>query len=289
MTKCNLFDMNNLAVRCYFSKDIEADSPHPNIQLWKYFVIDSVYNSLFKDKTTEIVLAVDDRRSWRKNVFPRYKEGRKGKREVSKVDWNIFYTEYDSLLEEIRNNLPFKVIHVTEAEADDIIGVIALYGTKDKYTVVSNDEDYLQLSSSKVKIYNPMKMTYVECQDTEKFIIEKSLLGQKKDDIFNIKTPVDWPIDKRKPGFGDAALAKVMEYGWEKWLKDNKLEDRYELNRTLIDFKRIPVYLRTGILNCYDSYVLPDPSNCYGFFKSNNFRGYLENFHNVENNLLKMY
>jgi hypothetical protein len=86
-----MFDFNNLAVRCYFNKEIDAESGFPNIKLWKYFVIDSIYKSLFKDHDiNEVILAVDDRVSWRKLFCSRYKETRKKKRDVSKIEWNFF-------------------------------------------------------------------------------------------------------------------------------------------------------------------------------------------------------
>lgn len=289
MEKCNLFDFNNLAIRCFFSSAINANSENPDLKLWKYFVINSIYESIFKGGVSEIVLAIDDKRSWRKNVFPRYKESRRKKRDKSDVDWDLFHNEFNNLIEEIKEYLPFKTIRINEAEADDIIAVIALYGKKDQYVIISNDEDYLQLSSPKIKIYNPQKMMYIKHDNPELFVVEKSLLGQPKDDIFNIKTPINWPYDKRKPGFGPKALKEVMEYDWEKWLNDNNLKERFLINKKLIDFKEIPDYLKSGILNTYNNYKLPDPNNFYSFFKKNNFPSYLENIHNVENNLLKLY
>ena len=89
----SLIDFNNLAVRVWCTKEIEADTDSPNIKLWKYFVLDSIYKSLWKDDITEVVLAVDDRKSWRKLYWDRYKESRKKKRDVSKINWDIFHTE----------------------------------------------------------------------------------------------------------------------------------------------------------------------------------------------------
>lgn len=284
----NLIDFNNLAVRTYCNKEIESDTENPNVSLWKYFTIDSIYKSLFKGDVNEIILAVDDRKSWRKLYWERYKESRKGKRDTSKINWDVFHSEYRNFTDEIQHHLPFKILQVENAEADDIIGVLALKDNKE-YVVISNDEDYLQLVSDRVKLYNPQKMMFMECPDTEEFIVMKSLMGQSKDDIFNIKTPLDWPQGKRKPGFGEVSARKVIEEGYIGWLEKNNLIERFKTNRTLIDFNLIPCTIKTRILNEYNNYKLADPSNIYKFFSKNKFVGYLEDFSNVETKLLELY
>lgn len=286
--RSNLFDLNNLAVRTFCSKEIEFDTETPNIQLWKYFIIDSIYKSLFKEDVGEIILAIDDRKSWRKLFWDRYKESRKGKREASKINWDVFHHEYKKFTDEIQDHLPFKVLLVENAEADDIIGIIANKDNRE-YTIISNDEDYLQLVSDRVKLYNPNKSQFMECANTEEFIIKKSLTGQPKDDIFNIKTPLDWPLGKRKPGFGDVSAKKVMDYGYEKWLLENNLVERFHINRTLIDFKLIPCVIKNRILNEYNNYKLAPPDKIYNFFYNNKFTGYLEDFSTVESKLLQLY
>jgi hypothetical protein len=67
------------------------------------------------------------------------------------------------------------------------------------------------------------------------------------------------------------------------------LEERFEVNRTLIDFQRIPKVIRTRILNAYNNYQLADPSKMYEFFKNNKFNSFLEDFSSVESKLLQLY
>jgi len=286
----NIFDFNNLCVRHYFVKDVEAESDNPNIQLWKYRIIESVYNSIFKENdVNEIILAVDDRKSWRKLYCNRYKESREGKRQTSKIDWSIFHKEFDQFNNEIHKYLPFKVLKIQAAEADDIIGTICLTQTNKEFVIISVDEDFLQLVSPRIRLYHPLKMTYVSVDDPELFIIEKCLTGQSKDDIFNILTPLDWPKDKRKPGFGEVSAKKVMKEGYEDWLKKKNLEERFHINRVLMDLKLIPNTVKSRILNEYNNYRLPDPALSYEFFKNNNFTGFLEKIHSVEQNFMRFY
>lgn len=284
-----MFDMNNLLIRCFFINPVGGKTPNPDWKLWKFLVIDNVYKSLTVNKKVEdVILAVDWPRSWRKIYWERYKESRKGQRDKSGVNWEVFYNRMDDLLDEVQSYLPFKVIKVQNAEADDVIAVICME-RRGEYTIISTDEDYLQLQSKNIKIYNPLKRKFVTCESPRAFVIESCLKGQKKDDIFNIKTPIDWPKDVRKPAFGETQLKKVISYGYEKWLKENDLMDRYMINRTLMDFKMIPQVIKTRVLNTYDSYQLPDPSNFYEFFSKNNFKEYIDNFHYVENKLLTLY
>ena len=74
-----------------------------------------------------------------------------------------------------------------------------------------------------------------------------------------------------------------------KWLEENNLVERFNVNRTLIDFNRIPNVIKSRVLSSYNNYRMADPSRMYGFFNVNKFTGYLEDFTNVESKLLQLY
>lgn len=290
-----LFDFNNLATRTFFVKDVGAHTTHPEFPLWRYMTFDAIYKALFRvEGVSEIVVACDDRLSWRKLYFERYKESRKGKRDTSGVDWNLFYSNLNSFIKAIKENIPFKVLQVKNAEADDIIGILALHG-EDFYYIISNDEDYLQLSDqNNVIIYNPNQAKEVSVPDAEEFIVKKSLMGQPKDDIFNVITPLDYGLTeetegKRKPGFGPAKCEKVLKEGYEFWLKRNGLEERFKINRNLIDFKKIPQTIQNRIWKAYNDYEYPEPEKIYPFCKKMGFREYIDEFTKFENMLLRLY
>ena len=80
-----------------------------------------------------------------------------------------------------------------------------------------------------------------------------------------------------------------MKEGYEKWLIKNKLQERFDVNRVLIDFKLIPQTIKARVLGEYDGYRLPDPSKMYEFFSKNKFKSYIDNFSNVEGKLYKLY
>jgi hypothetical protein len=177
---------------------------------------------------------------------------------------------------------------VPRCEADDIIGVLTL-NTEEKIHIISMDKDFLQLSCDRVSIYDPLKKTNVSHPNPDIFLIEQCLIGQKKDDIYNIITPLDHPHGKRKPGFGPAALEKVMVYGWYGWLQDNNLVDRFKFNLRLMDFRMIPEDVKATVLKEYNDYVLPPPDMIYNFFKDHEWPTYIEKLTAVENNLYRLY
>lgn len=290
------FDVNNLAIRNLFGPDVLVMNPNDktnvietNYDIMKYRMFDAIYKSLFRiGDVREVVLAMDSRRSWRKLYWTKYKAHRKSAREKIDLNWDDFFAMYDEFMLDIQNNMPFKVMKIDDVEADDIIGVLALEKPQDFY-IISTDKDFLQLCSPRVKIYNPLKKVHVEHPNPELFIVEQSLCGQAKDNIFNVKTPLDWPDGKRKPGFGTRAYEKVIATGLDKWLDENNLRDRYNFNRNLMDFAKIPPEIKRRIHRDYDNYTKPSPDNIYEFIKKYGWPEYLDNFTYVENRLLELY
>lgn len=290
------FDVNNLAMRNLFGPDVLKYDPtdkkkvvEMDTELFKFRVFDAIYKSLYKVKgASEVVLAMDDRRSWRKLYWAKYKAHRKSSRDKLEFDWEGYYDMYESYMLELKESFPFKTIKCSDTEADDVIGALCLEKDHEFY-IISTDKDFLQLSSKRVKIYNPMKKVHVDHPNPELFIVEQSLIGQAKDNIYNIKTPLDWPDDKRRPGFGEKAFEKVIAHGVDKWLEENNLQERYEFNRNLMDFARIPEEIKRRIRNEYDGYVKPDPDNILKFFKDHPWPDFTENFTNVENKLMSLY
>jgi hypothetical protein len=288
--------MNNLVTRCVHIKDVKTvDKKTKKVididwDYWKFIIFSSIYGSILKNKANEVVIAVDNRKSWRYDFWPRYKEDRKLKREKQTDDfpWDEFFKRYEIMLDEFQEHLPIKVLRVEKSEGDDIIGVI-VNNVPEHCVVISTDKDFLQLDSDRVTIYDPLKQQKVSHPNPEMFLVEQSLLGQSKDSIFNIKNPLDYPLGKRKKPFGPKALEKVLIYGWEKWLKDNDLVERFEFNKTLMDFKRIPKEIQSAIMKEYLNYKYPHPDNIWKFIKENNWPDYKEKFTSLENTFLNLY
>lgn len=294
--KSVLFDVNNLCHRCLFSDGVLTYDPEnkkkvvdTDWNMWRYRVFDSIFQALYKVRDVkEIICACDNGASWRKELWERYKEHRSEAREKLEFDWAEFFNQFDQFMVDISNHIPFKVLRVNRAEADDIIGVICLHMPQECH-IISTDRDFLQLCSSRVKIYNPLKKENMTCPNPEMFIVEQSLMGQAKDNIWNVKTPLDYPLDKRKPGLGEKTVEKIVALGYKKWLTENGLEERYEFNRNLIDLGRIPQSIVKKVLLEYKSVDYPKMDKIYEFFKRHGWNGYLDEFQKVESMLLKLY
>lgn len=306
-----LFDFNNLAIRSFFgAKEITEDPNDIQWGLWIYNVFNSIYQCLWKFKNVEeVILAVDDSNSWRKASYSRYKESRKAKKEESKVDWKELYKMMSKLANELKHHMPFKVLKVNSAEADDVIGILAK-SFRNPTVIIARDEDYFQCFAKKknLRVYDPISQILyapedINGGDIKDFLMQLVFCGQRKDDIPNIITPDDWGLTeetkgKRKPGFGEAAFKKIKNdiKGFINNGHKNKIYGEVDLkanlkrNRLLMDFDMIPNTVIDRIYRAYNnSHNLPPMENVYLFFEKYNLRTFMEDIMTVENKIADLY
>lgn len=284
-----------------FSKDCGMQTEEPNYQIWEFMVFETIYDYIRKFKNiTEVVIAQDNKLYWRRSYWSRYKEKRKDQKEKMDVDWDTFYSYMNRLFLDLKHHFPFKCINIKYCEADDTIGHLGLTLNKD-IIVLSSDSDYKQLLTKRVKVFSPYTQKYLTCNDPEQFILEACLKGQNKDAIFNVITPEDYPVELRKPGFGDVKMKKWIDTGLDLML--NKVvkykksgytgevlpKDRFHRNQVLMDFKKIPKTLTKEIELCYNSYKLPEISKSYEFFQEKNWTRFLNEYSMTESKLLTLY
>jgi hypothetical protein len=302
-----LIDFNNLVIRSYFGvKEITEDPDNIQWGLWRHNVFNSIYSSLWKFKNVdEVILAVDDSNSWRKAVYSRYKESRKKKKKESNVDWKTLYAMMHKLAAEFKHYMPFKVLKVKSAEADDIIAVLTRE-FKNPCVIIARDEDYFQLFTKRnLRVYDPISQILYSPDDFDvrDFLLKLVFCGQKKDDIPNIITPDDWGLTeetegKRRPGFGEKSFDKIKDDIKSFIQKGHKnkiygevdLSKNLKRNRFLMDFDKIPNTIANRIMDCYEkSYNFPPIENVYLFFEKFQLRMFLEDIHKVESKLQVLY
>ena len=69
-----------------------------------------------------LLYVCDSRHYWRREVFPNYKSQRKQAREESSHDWDNIFTIFNQVRDELKEHMiPYRVVDVYGAEADDII------------------------------------------------------------------------------------------------------------------------------------------------------------------------
>ena len=295
-----LVDFNNITMMKLFNPDVDAKTSDPNMELWKFLVFEDIVNFIKKfNHITEVVIAMDSSDVWRKEVFSRYKEKRKDQKD-KEVDWNLFYNTMNEFFSAMKNNTPFKCLAVEHCEADDVIGHLAL--TLDKKIIIySSDQDYKQVLNKNVRLFSPYHNDWITCDDPEKYLLENILKGQAKDGILNVITPIDWPVDARKPGFGDKKINDWKELGLELMLNKPILynkdgyrgkvipKERYSLNEILMDFKKIPEKIQKSIENSYTSYKQSEILNLYPWIEKNGWRGFIDEFDSLEKIMIKLF
>ena len=167
--------------------------------LVRHMVLNSIrsYKSKFTEEYGELIICCDDRNYWRKEVFPYYKAHRKLDREKSSIDWNEVFTSLNRIREELKEYFPYKVIQVEQAEADDVIGVLAnRFGaylnnsTAERILVLSGDKDFGQLQKfANVDQYSPVLKKYIRIPDARRFLKEHIMRGDRGDGIPNFLSP----------------------------------------------------------------------------------------------------
>lgn len=237
-----------------------------NIKLEESLVRHMVLNILrshvkqFRGEYGEVVLCCDNKKYWRKDVFPFYKAGRKKTREKSDLDWHLIFDILGNLKRELRDNFPYKVIDVEGAEADDIIGTLTpLYAGSDKVLILSSDGDFLQLQQYKnVKQYNPTQKKFVKSADPLLELKEKIISGDKGDGIPNVLSPADCFVrDIRQKPITKNKMEQMLNESYSDW-KDEEAKVGYSRNQMLIDLRNIPDEIKNSIIDTYNN-TKPSP------------------------------
>lgn len=173
----------------------QEETPEEGFQLFRYMFINAIFQFIEKFKADEVIIALDSRKNWRKQFFKYYKADRKFKRQTEDdsegwFTYQQFYDEFDRLINDIQNNLPFKTIKIDNTEADDIAGVLCSSEalSENIKIVITNDKDYNQmLAFPMVKVFNPMTKEFVKCEDPKKELIFKIIMGDKGDYVPSIQ------------------------------------------------------------------------------------------------------
>ena len=215
-----------------------------------------MYNQKFKENYGQMVLACDGPNNWRKEYFPQYKGNRRKSREQSTFDWNEAFRILNSLREEIRDNFPYKVIHMDGCEADDIIGTLVEnsqeFGNFEPIMIVSADGDFKQLQKyDNVSQWSPLTKKLVEEGHPRQNLKLKILQGDTGDGVPNVLSDDDTLIEGRRQN----PLSKKKKEAILQDLSDGELlyaaswYRNYCRNETLIDLSKTPSSLKQSIIN----------------------------------------
>lgn len=224
---------------------------------------------------TNRVLAFDDRRYWRRQVFPHYKAHRAAERAKSKFDWDKFLGFYDLYQDELKEFFPFKSIKVDFAEADDVIAILApRMSPHEKVCIGSSDTDNLQLQfidpSIEQMSFKTKKM--ITPKNSEYSLFDHIVRGDAGDGIPNIYSDADHFVQPDKKRQKSVMAVNVAE--WERHAHEpekfcsDKMLARFNQNRMLIDYKFIPPSVATAIVDAYETAEAPK-GKLFGYMVAN--------------------
>ncbi len=209
----------------------------------------------------DIVIACDGPTYWRREVFPQYKQHRKKDREKSGHDWSAIFTILHKIREEISANMPYKVIRVEGAEADDIIATLTKkYCPHESVVIVSSDKDFVQLHVSKnVKQWSPILGKFVATDTPMRDKLEHILQGDRGDGIPNALSADDsFVTGQRQKPIQQKKILEWIEMSYEDLSKNEQLAHGFARNKMLIDFDNIPSAISQAIVAQYES-ITPKP------------------------------
>lgn len=154
-----------------------------------YSCLRKIFNTLLTLGYTDddlVIVCIDGKGSWRRELDPSYKANRKEKRDASNIDWYHWFGEFNKLVEKLKLSTPFNYIRLDKIEADDIISVGCRYFKDRECIIVSSDSDFHQLTAfDNVKIFSPVNMRYKVIDVDPYNLIQKKIRKETTDNLKN--------------------------------------------------------------------------------------------------------
>ena len=190
----------------------------------------------------------------------RFKTRKKGRDNDDTHDWPTIFHTLHTVREEIKQNLPYKVIHIEGCEADDIIGTLVYrtqeFGHDEPVMIVSSDKDFIQLQKFKnVRQFSPMQKKLVKDKDgnPRTYLFNHIMRGDSGDGIPNVLSADDTFIS-------DSSQSPLRQTRIDDWLEksdnlrecmDENTYRNYQRNKKLIDLAEIPEDIQNNIINTF--------------------------------------
>jgi hypothetical protein len=224
----------------------------------RHMMLNSVrmYNKKFRDQYGQMIICCDGANNWRRSYFPQYKANRRKSRDDSGFDWAEAFRIMHKVKDEIKENFPYKVIHLEGCEADDIIGTMVEhtqeFGQYEEVMIVSSDKDFLQLQKyDNVRQWSHILKKEIKDPHPKLNLIDKILSGDTGDGVPNVLSGDDTFVN----GERQTPLSKKKKQAIIEDLSDGELlyaaswYRNYQRNETLIDLTKTPNDLKNKIVD----------------------------------------
>lgn len=246
-----LFDLSYFSHRIiYPNKDAILQNPLFFAHLLTSQII-SFSKKMGASKQNKMILCLDSF-SWRKEYyetnkvnFPEYNDKTyKGNRvKDPEIPWDHINDTTTLLVEAFKEYSDFYVMKVNNAEADDIIAVLAnTFKKQETIWILSPDKDFVQLQDKNVFIFDPLKNGFKPEQDIEIFKKIHNIIGDTSDNILAIK-----------PRCKEITAGKMLKDLDDLLATNPGMKARYEFNKNLIDLSMIPDIVQRDILLEFDT------------------------------------
>ncbi|MAG48845.1 hypothetical protein CMO86_04005 [Candidatus Woesearchaeota archaeon] len=273
-----IIDMNQISVASLMMH-LHMNKGELEEDMVRHMILNSVrmYRTMFNEDYGEIVLAYDSRAYWRKEIFPQYKSNRRKNREEDDKDWDSIFDVLNNIKEEIKEFLPYKVVEVYGAEADDVIATLCKHYQNEKVMIVSGDKDFIQLQKyDNVKQYSPITKKLVDGVDPKVYIKEHVLKGDKSDGVPNVLSPDHTFTDElRQRPLTSKKLESILAQDIDEL--DDEIKRNYQRNDKLINLDNIPKTLESEILNSFNEASYGDRSGLLNYFIEKRLTSLTEN------------
>lgn len=247
-----IFDFNQVVIANLMEQIGSSKTPVEE-SLVRHMVLNTIRANVRKFRDYgEVVIACDNKRYWRRDVFPYYKANRKKNRDATGHDWTAIFECMRKVREELKVNAPYRVIDVDGAEADDVIGTLTHQNAlTEKVMILSSDKDFVQLQTyPNVKQYSPTLKKFIQSDNPTRQLNEMIVRGDSGDGIPNVLSPDNSLADGIRQKsitqkFLDETILKAETSLGE------SLTRNWDRNRTLIDLRCIPKEIGDSILTTY--------------------------------------
>jgi hypothetical protein len=275
-----IFDFNQVAIS-NLMEQIGSSKTAVEESLVRHMILNSLrtYVKKFRDSHgPEVIIACDNKKYWRRDIFPHYKASRKKIREASGHDWATIFECLSKIKQELKDYSPYKVIDVDTAEADDIIAVLAMkYSATQKVMILSSDKDFAQLQKyPNVDQYSPILKKHIKEPLPAAQLKQLIIRGDKGDGIPNILSADDCFVTatRQKP-ITEVKIIKWMNQQPAEFCNEEMLRN-YNRNELLIDLAKIPDGLKQNILDTYGDTKAKTKQQFMNYLMSNRLKNLLE-------------
>lgn len=228
----------------------------------------------FQQEYGELVIAIDNKNYWRRDLFPYYKASRKKSQAASELNWKEIYAVIDKIKNELKEYFPYRVVDVDKAEADDVIGVLCKefgndnplnYG--ERILIISGDKDFIQLQRyGNVRQYDPIRGIFRDHNAPDRYLMEHIIKGDSGDGIPNFLSDDNClVVGVRQKSVMSKKLEQWLTMKPEEFCDENTMKN-FKRNTQLIDLTMIPENISKAILESYHSQKGKKSNNLMNYF-----------------------